>query len=190
MAVLKAAKTLDTCLKDWVPVRRNCSTKLTIIKFVCRKTAEDILRKREKFKDVDYTNIGIAEDTKIFAILNLSPAFKEPDYFCRMLKKDGLITNVDTSNRHVKIKHGDRYVKVGHVGDLRRIFKDREFKSRSYEIVLRWSWTNVRLVTKKQFRSFCHYTCRFLLLLTIFIFLPLVHFFTTRCKAISRIPYN
>ena len=115
-----------------LPARRNQDCKPTIVKFLNRKKAEDVMKNRKNLKDMNFVDLGLPPNTKLYANLNLSPCFKEIDFFCRKLKTEGVLSMVDSSNRHVKIKFGERFYKLNHINDLRELFQDREFISRSY----------------------------------------------------------
>ena len=88
------------------------------------------MNNKKKLKGIDFSYIpGLSTETIIYVNSNLSPAFKELNYFCRMLKKDGLISLVDTSSTFVKIKVKDSIFKINHVHDLQLLFPGREFVS-------------------------------------------------------------
>ena len=58
----------------------------------------------------------------------LSPPYKDLDYFCRKLKKDGFITSCIASHAHIKIKHGERFLKINHVSDLKKVLPQMIFE--------------------------------------------------------------
>ena len=113
-----------------LPMRKGASTKPTIVKFVNRKKPEQIIKLKKVLKELDFTDLGLPIDSSIFANINLSPPFKELDYFCRMLKKDGLISNLETTHAYIKIKVNGDFIKINHVNDLKTAFPQREFVSR------------------------------------------------------------
>ena len=113
-----------------LPLRKGSSSKPTIVKFVNRKKPELIMKCKKALKELDFTDLGLPTDSSIFANINLSPPFKELDYFCRMLKKDGLISNLDTTPTYIKIKVNGEFIRINHVNDLKTVFTQREFVSR------------------------------------------------------------
>ena len=88
------------------------------------------MKLKKVLKELDFTDLGLPIDSSIFANINLSPPFKELDYFCRMLKKDGLISNLETTHAFIKIKVNGDFIKINHVNDLKTAFPQREFVSR------------------------------------------------------------
>ena len=141
VTVINILKKINVECFDWdiqgchrLPMRKGCFSKPTIVKFVNRKKPEEIMKNRKYFKDKDFVDIGLSTDTKIFANINLTPVFKELDYLCRNLKKQGKISKVNTTHTSVKIKLDERYVKICHIQDLRDLFKDMVFESKYHDI--------------------------------------------------------
>ena len=110
-----------------LPMRKGCTNKPTIVKFVNRKLPESIMGRRRTLKDKNFNDIGLSSNSKIFVNINLSPAFKSLDYFFRKLKRDGMISSYITSHSMVKIKHDNRYHKIFHVNDLVELFPNVSF---------------------------------------------------------------
>lgn len=128
---------MDVECFDWdiqgchrLPPRKGNSAKPTIVKFVNRKKPEEIMSRSKNLKNLDFRDLGLTSGNSIYVNINLSPAFKELNYFCRMLKKDGLVASVGSSHLHIKIKVSDQYFKINHVDDLKKLFPDRNFASR------------------------------------------------------------
>ena len=138
--VIRVIKLLDIdCSEDDIqgchrlPVRKGSTLKPTIIKFVNRKKAEKIYEAKSKLKDCDFTSVNLPEGTKLYINLNLSPSFKELDYFCRKLKKNGNILSYVTTNTNINIKIENNYHKIIHLADLRELFPDITFESKVYK---------------------------------------------------------
>ena len=106
-----------------LPRRKGNVNKPVIAKFVNRKTPEMVMHNRRKFSTVRYVDIGLPSESKIYFNLNLSPPFKELDYFCRKLKKEGKIISTFTSHANVKLTLPDNsFKKITHMADLKDIF--------------------------------------------------------------------
>ena len=113
-----------------LPVRKGSTCKPTIVKFVNRRKAEDILMAKKDLNSCDFSELGISNS--IFVNINLCPAFKELDYFSRKLKQEGKITSYQSSNTVIKIKKDNVYHKIYHIEDLRDIFPDDTFETKLY----------------------------------------------------------
>ena len=64
----------------------------------------------------------VLNDGMIFVNLNLSPMFKEMDFFCRKLKKEGEISSMSTSHANITIKVDNTFHKIFHLKDLSKLF--------------------------------------------------------------------
>ena len=116
-----------------LPSRKGSTNKPTILKFVNRKKAEELVRAKRNLKGLSLADLNISSE--VYFNLNLSPAFRELDYFCRRLFVDKKIAGYFTSHTSVKIKIDNSYHKITHVEDLRELFDDSEgtmFVSRLY----------------------------------------------------------
>ena len=85
---------------------------------------------KKELNSLDFSELGISNS--IFVNINLCPAFKELDYFCRKLKREGKITSYQTSNTVIKIKKDNVYHKIYQIEDLRDIFPDDTFETKLY----------------------------------------------------------
>ena len=85
-----------------------------------------IIEKKKKLMDKEFTELGLPDDGEVYVNINLSPAFRSLDYFCRKLKKDTVIFTSFTSSTMVKIKLNEKglYEKITHINDLRSLFLD------------------------------------------------------------------
>ena len=111
-----------------LPQRCGSTCKPVIAKFINRKMAEEIMFQKKRFNTVNFEHLGFPNDTKIYANLSLSPAFKSLDYHCRKLKKDKIIAESIASRQMIKIKMLDStYKRIIHINDLRELFPDRVF---------------------------------------------------------------
>ena len=82
---------------------------------------------RKKLNNVTYDGISLPK-SKIFLNLNLSPPFKELDYFCRKLKRECKMISMVTSHAFVKVNLLNKSLKkITHMNDLKSIFPDYDF---------------------------------------------------------------
>ena len=75
----------------------------TIIRFLNRKDAEDCLDNRKKLQNFNREACGLGPDVKLFVNQNLSPYMAQLAYYCRVLKREGLIERVTTFKGVVKV---------------------------------------------------------------------------------------
>ena len=98
----------------------------TIIRFVNRKDAEDCLVNRKKLKNFDLESVGFDSDAQIFINENLSPYMSRLAYYCRVLKRQGLVNKLTTFKGVIKITRSsgtDHQMDViQHKEDLVKIF--------------------------------------------------------------------
>ena len=111
-----------------LPERKGSSTKPVIVKIVNRGLPENILEKRAGLKNCDFSDFPALMTSQIYANVNLSPPFKEIDFFCRKLKREGHITSYNVFREGIKIFVDNRYHKIYHMNDLRDLFPDSAFE--------------------------------------------------------------
>ena len=109
--------------------------KPTIVRFNHRKTVDEINLNKHKLKDIVSLNMninGLNEESRIYINPSLSKYFKNLQFNCRVLKRNGLIKSVKTSNDGtIKIKTlTDEFIKISHESDL--IDRFEEFKNFSF----------------------------------------------------------
>ena len=68
-----------------LPEKTGMSHKPVLAKFVSRETAEFILDNKKKFCDLQFCNVDLPVDTRIFVNRNLSIPYREIDFYCRKL---------------------------------------------------------------------------------------------------------
>ena len=85
------------------PTKKN-KNKKTIVRFVNRRTAETCLKNKKKLSEIDMSELGFHEDTKIFASENLNEYFRDLAWRCRSLKREKLIHGFKYQNEAFFIK--------------------------------------------------------------------------------------
>ena len=116
----------------WLPLRENSSQKPLIVKFVNRKIPEMIMKRKSNLKGIDFTSIGLPENSEVYPNINLSRPFIILSYFCRKLKSEKIIQNYLISHSMIKIKINpdESYHKISHISDLKVLFPDFNFTIR------------------------------------------------------------
>ena len=115
-----------------LPKRKGNLYNPVITKFMNRKIPIDIMKLKTRLSSIDFERINLPCDSNIYVNLNLSPPFSELDYFARKLKKEGKVQIVNTSNSYVQLKLlNGSYSKITHINDLKVLFPDIVFESRS-----------------------------------------------------------
>ena len=139
-AVLEILRSINVkCLpEDIEAVHRLPSKSIikpTIVRFNHRKTVEDINANKHKLKDLSSLKMninGLTDESRIYINPSLCKYYKNLQYNCWILKRNGLIREVKTSDEGViKIKTlNGEHVKVSHESDLVSRFED--FKNFSF----------------------------------------------------------
>ena len=125
-SILNNIKSFQIGQRDIAACHRMGKKGDTILRFVNRKDAEDCLVNKKKLQDFDLESVGFTSDTQIFISENLSPYMSRLAYYCRILKRKGVIRKLTTFKGVIKIlKSNDtesRYNVIQHKEDLARIF--------------------------------------------------------------------
>lgn len=112
-----------------LPSKNNLPKKV-IVRFANRKIAENVLAKKKKTQDIDFTTLGFPEEVKPFISENLCPNYRFLWGKCRLLKKTGKVRYVWTMKGFVKIRRDDSspiYV-IESMSELKSIFPDFDFE--------------------------------------------------------------
>ena len=96
-----------------------------------RKDADDCLKNRKKLRDFDREAVGLQTDAAIFVNENLSPYISKLSYYCRQLKRKGLVDKTTCFKGVVKVTRtvqdnlGDNRIEsavISHKQDLETLF--------------------------------------------------------------------
>ena len=102
--------------------------KATIIKFVNRKNAEAVYENKFKLKRLDFMNIGLPNDCKVFINQNLCKRLKLLSYHCRKLRAEKKVSRfIISMNGSMKIFIREQHFKVIIEEDLVALFPDYNF---------------------------------------------------------------
>ncbi len=110
-----------------LPARNVDDDKVTIVRFRTRKLVRSIHENKRILKDIDQLNIdiaGLTPTSKIYIRASQCPYYRTLGYNCRQLRRQGLITDVRTSNDgRITIKTvTDEFVKISHESELIDMF--------------------------------------------------------------------
>ena len=118
----------STDLQAWHRLPNMSGNKATIIKFVNRKNAEAVYENKFKLKRLDFTNIGLPNDCKVFINQNLCKRLKSLSYHCRKLRTEKKVSRfIISMNGSMKIFIGEQHFKVITEDDLVALFPDYNF---------------------------------------------------------------
>ena len=103
--------------------------KITIVRFVNRRFAEDLLYKRNISSTLGLNKLGFPRDTQIYFNANLCGYYKKLRGMCKELKKSGRIKYLWETSGIIKIRRdsGTAVIKVLHQRDLEIEFPDLNF---------------------------------------------------------------
>ena len=103
--------------------------KITIVRFVNRRFAEDLLYKRNISSTLGLNKLGFPRDTQIYFNANLCGYYKKLRGMCKELKKSGRIKYLWETSGIIKIRRdsGTAVIKVLHQRDLEIEFPDFNF---------------------------------------------------------------
>ena len=103
--------------------------KITIVRFVNRRFAEDLLYKRNISSTLGLNKLGFPRDTQIYFNANLCGYYKKLRGMCKELKKSGRIKYLWKTSGIIKIRRdsGTAVIKVLHQRDLEIEFPDLNF---------------------------------------------------------------
>ena len=106
-----------------LPGSRNNEGKSVIIRLHSRKHVRSINKNKSKLKDLKDLNInmaGLTENSRIYIRPNQCAYYKNLSYNCRVLKRNGMIERITTSNEgKITIKTLDgSFMKITHETDL------------------------------------------------------------------------
>ena len=107
----------------------------TIVKFISRKMANKVLKNKYKLSNFDVTKFGFAADDKIFINESLCLAYREILYYCKKLKKNGLIFHVRSSDGTIKYRLVEKGTlhPVYHIDDFKISFPGFNFTQQPAE---------------------------------------------------------
>ena len=124
--VLNSIKTHEIIPRDIAACHRLGKNNDTILRFVNRKDADDCLENCGKLRDIDRGAFGLKEGGNIYIRGNLSPYMSKLAYFCRVLKRKGVIDKTTSFKGIIKIFRtvGNRSLTnvIAHKSDLEKIF--------------------------------------------------------------------
>ena len=80
-------------------------TKPVIIRMLSRKRTLEIKENKSKLSEIDYTQYNLPEHTKLYINDNLSPFFKTIAYYCRVLKRERLISKFKIEDAAIKVQN-------------------------------------------------------------------------------------
>ena len=103
--------------------------KITIVRFVNRRFAEDLLYKRNISSTLGLNKLGFPRGTQIYFNANLCGYYKKLRGMCKELKKSGRIKYLWETSGIIKIRRdsGTAVIKVLHQRDLEIEFPDLNF---------------------------------------------------------------
>ena len=103
--------------------------KITIVRFVNRRFAEDLPYKRNISSTLGLNKLGFPRDTQIYFNANLCGYYKKLRGMCKELKRSGRIKYLWETSGIIKIRRdsGTAVIKVLHQRDLEIEFPDLNF---------------------------------------------------------------
>ena len=88
---------------------------------VSRRRMRQVISSMTKLKDrnLDHIHHGIG---KLFISESMAPAFRQLDFYCRLLKKRGAINAcwLFNGNYNIKLQENDRKIRISHVTDIEK----------------------------------------------------------------------
>ena len=109
-----------------LPTKNESNNKKTIVRFINRKKCEKSLKNKKKLANVNLNSLEFPEGTQIFISENLNDFFHKIGWYCRRLKREGLIYSFKYQNESyaVKVKESSRFFKITHPDKLFENFPD------------------------------------------------------------------
>ena len=87
--------------------------------------------KKQSLQKLNMEEIGIPVESKIYANLNLSPSFKEIDFFCRNMRKQNMLVSVSASHSYIKIRLMNMHIRrITHLAELKELFPAYNFETK------------------------------------------------------------
>ena len=104
-------------------------TKTTFIRFLGRKRPDEIKANKDMLNKIELKQFQIPDDTKLHLNDNLPPYYETILYCCRVLRREGKISKMETEDREIKIKllNGKCWHIIRHKQMLIDLFPDFEF---------------------------------------------------------------
>ena len=129
VGVMIEFKDIEACHRLIQKESNNQLPKRTIVRFVNRRFAEDLLSKRNISSTLDLNKLGFPRGTQIYFNANLCGYYKKLRGMCKELKKSGRIKYLWETSGIIKIRRdsGTAVIKVLHQRDLEIEFPDLNF---------------------------------------------------------------
>ena len=125
-SVMVKVRDIEACHRLFQKESNNQLPKRTIVRFVNRQFAEDLLSKQTISSTLDFNKLGFPSGTQIYFNTNLCGYYKKPWGMCKELKNSGHIKYLWETSDNIKIWHdsGTALIKLLHQRDLEIKFPD------------------------------------------------------------------